>query len=372
MKTILTTLGLAAGFVLVPAFDSTAGNAQVVLANESLHIRPGDCSCGWGLTWTIHFSTYNTEDPPAANGELAPLPQPAAYTHWTYLLLEDPSTVASPTYAELNLPLESDGNGNGTPDFFEVSRAVTAGSVGTYVVEWGPGYGLLNLEWSRAAGSRWGTLVLRMQDPILGEMGPFTHAFEVTGYSGTLNYETASNGVAGTIALLKDDEPSVSLAGAVSLARVPTNRFDLLTLASGQWTNQTDVFEFGDCELKRDAAHPAVYHGSLQNPGGTARRWSFSLVDTNDANGNGIPDLSDDATVVTPPRRPVLSLSQSASQLRLRVAGDVGRMHFIQQASSPDAATWDTVQSLTLTNDPQVITLPLPGDSPAFWRVEAR
>jgi hypothetical protein len=371
MKRILTGFWLAAGFVLVPALNSLAGNAQVLLANESLQIHPGKCSCGFGLTWWMHFSTYFTENPPSANGEIAPLPQPAAFTYWTYLLLEDPSTYASPTYAELNLPLDTDVNGNGIPDFLEVSQAVAAGSEGTYVVVWGSGYGQLILGWTRAAGSRWGMLVLRMVDPILGEMGPFTHAFELTGYSGALSYSVVSNGVAGTLALSGDGDAATTLAGTVSLTRVATNRFNLLTMASGQWTNQTDVFEFGDCELKRDAANPTVYHGTLENPGGTYHRWSFSLVDTNDANRNGIPDLSDDLAVA-PPRRPLLSLSRSASELRLQVAGDIGHAHLIQQASSPNPTTWTTVQTLTLTNDPQVITLSLPGDSPAFWRVLAQ
>ncbi len=372
MRATLTVIGLAVGLAVIPSSVSAAGNAQAHLANDSIHVYPGDCSCGFGLTWRIHFSTVFTEAPAVANGEVAPLPQPAAYTHWSFLLLEDPSTVASPTYAELNLPLGADENGNGTPDLFEAAQGIAAVSQGTYAVIWGPGYGLLTLEWSRAAGSRAGTCRLRMVDPILGEMGPFTHPFELVSYTGALSYTPGSNMVTGTLSFFNGGQPADSLAGPVSLVKVPTNRFNLLTLSGGQWTNGAGVFTFGDSELRRDAAHPALYRAALQNPDGPYRHWQLSLVDTNDANGNGIPDLSDDVAGGTAPRRPVLALSLAGSQLWLRVAGDVGHTHVIQRALAPDATNWTTVQSLTLTNDPQVTTLPRPAGPAAFWRVQAQ
>jgi hypothetical protein len=98
----------------------------------------------------------------------------------------------------------------------------------------------------------------------------------------------------------------------------------------------------------------------------------LSIVDTNDANANGIPDFSDEPASVTPPRRPGLSLTHAQTHLVLRVSGDVGRTHLVQEAASLNATTWSTVQSLTLTNDPQFLTLPLPAASPTFWRVKAQ
>jgi hypothetical protein len=56
----------------------------------------------------------------------------------------------------------------------------------------------------------------------------------------------------------------------------------------------------------------------------------------------------------------------------LRIGGDVGHPHLVQAAASPNATNWTTVQSLTLTNDPQNVTLPLPIASPTFWRVKAQ
>jgi hypothetical protein len=366
----LTFVRSSAGAVLLLACLTVeaGGPVPVRLSNESVRLYPGDCSCGFGLVWTIHFSTFYTEEPIYANGEFAPLPQPAAHSHWSYLVLEDPSMFASTTYAEFNLPT-ADANANGIPDFFEVDQPVAASSSGTYATIWSPGFGQLNLQWTRGAGSRQGSCLLTMIDPILGEMGPFTHTFElVEGYAGSLTYTPGSNSVTGTISLSRIGQDV--LTGPVVLLKSETNRFNLLTFAGGNWTNQTDSFAFGEAQLTREPGQPNLYQGTLQNPGGPYRSWKFFLVDTNDANANGIPDFSDDPITVSPPRRPTLSLSNAQTHLRLSVSGEIGRTHRVEQAGTPNT-NWTTLHSFVLTNDPQTVTLPLPAASPTFWRVKA-
>jgi hypothetical protein len=368
MKRRWIAAGLAATLLVMPLPVLAAGTAQVRVSNKSVRMFPGDCSCGFGLIWTISFSSFYTEYPSQANGELAFSPTPGSRSHWSYLVLEDPSLTAGTTYVELDLPLAADADGNGTPDFLEVARPVATTSSGTYAVIWGPGYGALTLHWTRSAGDRQGSCQLYMLDPVLGEMGPFNHTFELIEQAGTFSYNVSSTHVTGTIRVAKTGDPSELLEGPVVLTRSPTNRFNLLTLAGGGWTNQVEVFTFADCLLTRDSAHPAAYSGTLANPHGSYRFWHLAIVDTNDANKNGIPDLSDD-TAVHPPRRPLLSLARTSTQLRLRLSGEVGRTHLVQEAAAPNAVTWTTVQGITLTNDPQEIVLPLPNHSPAFWRV---
>jgi len=100
--------------------------------------------------------------------------------------------------------------------------------------------------------------------------------------------------------------------------------------------------------------------------------WVLSIDDTNDANANGIPDFSDDPAVTTPPRPPQIALSQGATNLWLAVSGDVGRTNLIQEIGSLISTNWQTTLSFVMTNDPQVISLPLPANSPTFWRVLAQ
>ena len=98
----------------------------------------------------------------------------------------------------------------------------------------------------------------------------------------------------------------------------------------------------------------------------------FFIDDQNDANANGIPDFSDDPAVVTPPRAPQLVLTLGASNLWLAVSRDMGHTNLIQEIASLKATNWQTTLSFMLTNDPQVISLPLPAATTRFWRVLAQ
>jgi hypothetical protein len=61
----------------------------------------------------------------------------------------------------------------------------------------------------------------------------------------------------------------------------------------------------------------------------------------------------------------------TSTNLQLWISGDVGHAHVLQEALSPNATSWQTVQTLSLTNDPQVIALNPPSGSAKFWRVVA-
>lgn len=362
-----TAMLLACLALAFASLSSTAGPAQVQLRNHSIRMNSGPCSCGFGLVWHMHFSTFFTEEPSQANREIAPLPQPAPRSHWSYMILEDPSMYAAPTYIELDFP-DADANSNGINDFFEAGQSVAAGSSGTYVVIWGPGYGQLQFEWNRPAGSRLGSCILTMFDPILGQMGPFVHTFElVEAYTGTLTYTPGLTTVAGMLSIARDGQ--TPLTSPVTLTRSDTNRFDSLTLWGGQLSTGNEHFGFGDCLLLRHPGQPTNYFATLENPGGSYRSWLLAVTDSNDADGDGIPDLSDDPFAL--PRRPALSLVRHAGELQLQISGDLGRTHIVEQASPSVLSAWTDVRTLVLTNDPQTIVLPIPETSAAFWRVRA-
>ena len=88
----------------------------------------------------------------------------------------------------------------------------------------------------------------------------------------------------------------------------------------------------------------------------------------NDADHDGIPDFSDDPQVIAP-RAPMLSLNRGSTNLLLTMHGYVGETCEIQEATAIDAATWPMILSVTLTNDPQTVSLPLPETGTRFWRV---
>jgi hypothetical protein len=55
----------------------------------------------------------------------------------------------------------------------------------------------------------------------------------------------------------------------------------------------------------------------------------------------------------------------------LTISGSVGHTNQIQQIAALTSTNWQTTQSFLQTDDPQVVSLPLPGATPKFWRVVA-
>jgi len=368
---IITAIPLISLCLLIPTARASQ-DAQVQVFNTSIRMNPGKCDCGGGFDFYLHFSTYYTEDVQQANGEISPLPQPAPTTHWSWMILEDISMTTATTLMKLNLPVTLDSNGDGLPDFFDIAQGVTIATTGTYADIWGLGReNPLTATWSRTPGTRQGSCEIRLQNPMLGNLGPFRHTFEIIHYAGTLAYTPGANTVSGTLQVTQSGNPGSQIQGSVQFAKSPATPHDVLTLQDGSWT-RTDYgpLAFVGGTFTRSASRPKTYSGTVQCLDGYYRSWTLSIQDANDANQNGIPDFSDDPTV-SPPRTPRLALTQAAGGLQLTIAGDVGRIHRIQEALVPGATEWTTVQTLTLTNDPQVVTLPLPTVAPRFWRVKA-
>ena len=73
-----------------------------------------------------------------------------------------------------------------------------------------------------------------------------------------------------------------------------------------------------------------------------------------------------------PPRAPTLSLAPGQTNLWLTIGGDIGHTNLIQEIDSLASTNWQTIVSLTLTNDPQTVSLPLPVSRTGFWRALAQ
>jgi len=360
---------LLAGLSLTPAACHGGQTAQARMYCLSLRFQRGPDSFGL-------YSLDLTTIAPSVNGELAPYF--GTYTHWSDFYLNDPTGYDPvPGTLGVNVPMSTDANGNGFPDFFEVERAVSATTSGAFNSP--AGNGTLQATWSRAAGAKDGTCVLRLKLGGLGSLGDFTHPFELLEYKGPLSYTPGSNTVTGAIDLAQTGNPANTLQGPVAFVKSAANRFNLLTLQAGDWTNAAlQILSFSTNRFDRDTPWPTNYYGHVDFLDGEPNTyetdylaWMLSIDDPNDSDHDRIPDFSDDP-VTAPARPPVLTLTYGATNLLLRISGDVGRPHQVQESTSLAATTWPTVLSVTLTNDPQVVTLPLPAGSPRFWRVQAQ
>jgi hypothetical protein len=318
---------------------------------------------------TLDFSTISG----TPNGELAPYD---GLTYITAFFLNAFGTTINGTMY-LDLPPVADVNGNGFNDFFESALGVRATTSGTYSTA--IGNGTVTATWQRAAGSQNGSCILDLVDNMAGDLGSFTHVFQLIEYTGPLLFTPGSNTVAGRINLVQTGDPTSKIQGPVQFVKVSTNRFNLLTLQPGAWTNSAAQFlTYTNDLFRRDQPWTTNYYGIVQFDDGDPNTpapdylvWVLSIDDSNDANHNGIPDFSDDPQTAPAPRAPLVASSWTSTNLLFSISGDVGHLHDLQQTLSLPATNWQTVLSVTLTNDPQIISLPYPPAPAAFWRVQA-
>ncbi len=368
---------LVAGLITLPLSGHGAQTAQARMYCESLRFQRGSAVDSVGFRWTLEMTTLQV----GINGELAPGFFNNGYSNsaWVDLyseLLDD----TFPGGIALDIPDTGDTNGNGFLDFFEVSQAVVPiTSPGAYNIT-GYGSGGLTATWSRDAGSSQGYCVYSIPGGPYGTL-EFVHSFELIEYAGSLSYSPGASNVAASLSLTETNSGN-TLQGPVAFLKSPTNRFNQLTLQSASLTNASmqTLSLYVSTKFLRRTVNSTNYFGPVEfNDGDFTTpgvddyyRWVLSIDDLNDADHDGIPDFSDDPASVAPPRRPLLSLTHGLTNVLLTILGDVGHLHEIQEAGSITSSIWPTVLSVTLTNDPQVVSLPLPDSGINFWRVRAQ
>lgn len=357
---------LAAGLITLPLSGHSAQTAAATAFCWSLRFHQGVDSFGDS---TLDLTTAPSGAP---NGELGAWF--SIYTHSNSFVL-DYSGFPITGQMYLDLPDFADANDNGFDDSFEVSQGISGSSIGEYITVQGGGN--ITASWSRGAGSKDGTCSLHLVDHTYGDLGIFRHTFEVLEYKGTLTYTPGSNTVSGSVNLTNAAD---QLQGPVSFVKSAGDPFNELTRAAGGWTNAAlQTLTYASGTVWRDLPWPTNYYGMITFADGNLdtgfpdyRSWELSIDDLNDADHDGIPDFSDTPQAVAPPRRPLLSLTPELTNVLITIRGDVGHVHKIQEVSSATSADWQTVLSVTLTNDPQVVSLPLPASGLKFWRAQAQ
>ena len=367
MKRVLILL--TAGWLLCPMINYGSETARARLYCDSLRFHEGTTYGG-----TLDLSTIGG---PPYNGELMPY----FGTTWASsfaLSLGGLGDIYGEIYVDL--PLGVDANGNGFDDFFEVSQGlsttITSGSYNTAISS-----GTITATWSRPAGSKDGTCKLDLYDDTFGDLGIYTCPFTLLEYAGLLTYLPGSNTVSAAISLTQTGNSANTFQGPVVFVKFPTDRFNTLTNQPGVWTNaafQTLNFD-SEFFLRGIPTWPTNYAGYVFFADGDPATaspdyqvWVLSIDDPNDTNANGIPDFSDDPASVTPPRAPRLSLALGKTNLLLTISGTVGHTNQIQEIGSLTLTNWQTTLSFLLTNDPQMVSLPLPAGTSKFWRVVAQ
>jgi hypothetical protein len=367
------TVRRAALGLLVAALVSPLHAAQYAQARfYSLSLRFQQGTEDFGI-FTLDLSTIDIPGP--ANGELAPTY--GRPTHVSGFRLYD---LAWDTTVEgvlaFNVLMNQDANQNGFADFFEVCQGISGTTTGLLSIPFLGDSGTVQARWNREAGSKEGTCVLQMTSEQYGELPAFTHTFEVAEYSGLLSYTPGADRVVGSVDLHQIGAPVSIFAGPVEFLKAPTDPHNQLELQAGAWTNTAgERLTFLPDTYWRSLLWLTNYYGYLEFDDGDLSTfepdyydWALSINDAHDRDQDGIPDFSDDTGSI-PPRAPTLAVSLAPSTVVFSVSGTVGWVHEIQAATSLALQDWTAVQSITLSSDPQSVSLSRPEVGARFWRV---
>jgi hypothetical protein len=247
--------GLVIAGLFVPGTLHGTTNAAAHFFCLSLRFHPATAN-----SFSLELSTASSSA--AANAELAPVFDPTQPNHGSGFILHDPQLGDITGVIFFDTPPFSDVNSNGFDDFFEVSQGVASTRTQGYFNSPADN-GTVTATWSRGAGSATGTCQLHLEAMTFGDLGTFTHTFELLEYTGPLSYTPGSNTVSGSIVLTQTGTPTNTLDGAVAFTKVATNRFNELILQPGAWTNasnQTLVYTNSFIRRDGDARHQLLRH----------------------------------------------------------------------------------------------------------------
>lgn len=362
-----------------------ANEATMNLVCQSFVVRPAlavpDPSGGIAVDCLGEFTTdlNNVGEFRSINGEWFPYNGTLGYTS-TIRIRSVELGLEWIGVIEVDIPKAGDLNLNFITDFLEADQAVSATTHG--IVDVGLGAEPVVAQWNRMAGSAEGTVTLRMPSPFeVGTELEFLHPFEVLHYRGSLTYTPAAPGTTRVEAQVQLPRlgGNGQFAGPMPLiVRDPRTLERVNTHWIGAGAVDFEVLGSKEVEgvelfLDRIANRP-WYAGSLflldGHPATPFQEefdaWDVFVVDTNDANANGIPDLSDPQPVA--PTVPAVSLSGPPGALRLTVTGEAGRAVRVEWSPSLSSPTWSLVRSGTLSSVPEVIPVEA-GGSTGFYRV---
>jgi hypothetical protein len=272
---------------------------------------------------TTYFSTFNgssgtlliQSSTGIVSGELRPRSSTpglyeGGYAQVTPLVIVDYGsyTVSVPT---------TDSDSNGIPDVLQFDRDgnFTASGSG-----FSPAAGLtfsISVRFSRNAGTAIGSYTATTQN-VLGQANSVNGVYNILTYQGSVTYTRGStNTMAITAKVLS--QPDVTLAGSTSYTITNSDQisYPSFTIRSNSGT----TYQVRAGMLSRSGN---VYRGNFSLADGLPQTsWAdfteyvLAISDTNDSDGNGIPDFSDTTAappvIITQPRATSATVGQSVS-----------------------------------------------------------
>jgi hypothetical protein len=322
-----------------------------------------------GLTYVNQVTSAGSNPP---NGELELAPEGIPASHWGTFVYQDAVTFEN---FEMDFILDIPGDdidADGMPDMLEFTPAAGGRTAGQYV-DLDGNVNDFAADWSKAANSHTGTCKFTIAPA--GSPQTFTHPIEIYEYTAAMpiNASAATGETTLTVDMPRSGVPGEKLAGGLTLKFA---QGVVTAMAGSTLKNEADAPFVWNTDSPSNLDTKILYcfldvvDGTPVDPAipnyDDFNEWMLMIIDPNDSDGDGIPDIVDSTAVTaTAPR---IEIIKTADGIRLLVHGDLGRAYTLEQATALPAATWTNPTTVTISADPQVIDLPAP-TSPIFWRM---
>jgi hypothetical protein len=350
-----------------------AGPQPVRIQLNSLSILFHPASFKERFTQLVYVNQVTSAGDNPPNGELEFTSDPnIPATHQGTFVWQD-----GQTFEIFDMPFildvpPDDSDASGLPDIVEFTPAASGVTSGQYVDLDGTVQDF-TATWDKPANSHAGSC--RFTISPFGSPQTFTHPIEIYEYTSSLPINaSASTGVSTiTVDMPRSGVDGEKLAGGLTLKFA---QGQVTALASSALTNEVGAAFTWNTDSPSDLDAKKLYC-FLDLIDGTPvadpnipndldfNDWVLVIMDPNDSDGDGIPDIVDAAAATaTAPR---LEIVKTDNGIRLLIHGDVGRAYTLEDASALAAGTWSHATPVTISTDPQVLDLPAP-TAPIFWR----
>lgn len=292
---------------ILTAQDKTAAGA---FTSYSLSLGPISGYNTQGYGFTVYYSTYDgiaNNDPQGwSNNWLSYEAMPTTPGLGTYRtdfgITDSYGNYFNRGTMTFTMPA-TDSDGNGLPDALQVNKSysnVGSASSSEYVYNlYGTGnwdsYGTLSptFTFSRNAGSSVGSISGSEYDPNTGATSTFSGNFSIEGGNGTVTYNLTTKAITFAVNSLSLD---TSETGTSTFTRINDNQVSVAQFnlnSSDGYARTVKAFTLNRAGNYYRAFPVELLDGAPPSPFVDFRYFHVEILDSNDTDGDGIPDLSD-------------------------------------------------------------------------------
>ncbi len=246
-----------------------------------------------------------------------------------------------------------DADGNGLPDVTQANQPGNAALTGTGRSDWPTATSFtLSGQLTRAANSTAGNYTVLLNNPA----GPvnYTGTFYLRYLSGSVTYSRRpGNSLAFHLTRTDQYGVTTTLTGTNSFTVVSPDRISLpqFSLSSSDGNTYTILSSSLNRSGHKYIGNLQLADGDLNTPWPDYTDWVVEITDPNDANGNGVPDLSD----VLAPSAPAITVQPQSQTV---TAGQAVTFSVVASGTPPPTYQWrlNGVNILGATNSILLLT----------------